>query len=94
MDVPAFERHLAHLRQDFHIDTDPRKAGDAYRLVTSRPSSGKATTRVTRRSSSQPRSASRASVPLAGIEPAVGRFRGGCPAIGLQGRERKSSIAE
>jgi DNA (cytosine-5)-methyltransferase 1 len=32
MDVPAFERHLAHLRQDFHIDTDPRKAGDAYRL--------------------------------------------------------------
>jgi DNA (cytosine-5)-methyltransferase 1 len=32
MDVPAFERHLAHLRQDFHIDTGPRKAGDAYRL--------------------------------------------------------------
>jgi DNA (cytosine-5)-methyltransferase 1 len=32
MDAPAFERHLAHLRQDFHIDTDPRKAGDAYRL--------------------------------------------------------------
>jgi DNA (cytosine-5)-methyltransferase 1 len=32
MDVPAFERHLAHLRRDFHIDTDPRKAGDAYRL--------------------------------------------------------------
>jgi DNA (cytosine-5)-methyltransferase 1 len=32
MDVPAFERHLAHLRQDFHIDTAPRKAGDAYRL--------------------------------------------------------------
>jgi DNA (cytosine-5)-methyltransferase 1 len=32
MDVPAFERHLAHLRQDFHIDTALRKAGDAYRL--------------------------------------------------------------
>jgi DNA (cytosine-5)-methyltransferase 1 len=32
MDVPDFERHLAHLRQDFHIDTDPRKTGDAYRL--------------------------------------------------------------
>jgi DNA (cytosine-5)-methyltransferase 1 len=32
MDVPAFERHLAHLRQDFHIDADRRKAGDAYRL--------------------------------------------------------------
>jgi DNA (cytosine-5)-methyltransferase 1 len=32
MDAPAFERHLAHLRQDFHMDTDPRKAGDAYRL--------------------------------------------------------------
>jgi DNA (cytosine-5)-methyltransferase 1 len=32
MDVPVFERHLAHLRQDFCIDTQPRKAGDAYRL--------------------------------------------------------------
>ena len=32
MDVPALERHLAHLRQDFHIDTDHRKTGDAYRL--------------------------------------------------------------
>jgi DNA (cytosine-5)-methyltransferase 1 len=32
MDVPALERHLAHLRQDFHIDTAPRKAGEAYRL--------------------------------------------------------------
>jgi DNA (cytosine-5)-methyltransferase 1 len=32
MDAPAFERHLAHLRRDFHIDTDPRKTGDAYRL--------------------------------------------------------------
>jgi DNA (cytosine-5)-methyltransferase 1 len=32
MDVPDFERHLAHLRRDFHIDTDPRKTGDAYRL--------------------------------------------------------------
>ena len=32
MGVPAFERHLAHLRRDFHIDADPRKAGNAYRL--------------------------------------------------------------
>ncbi|HWG00553.1 MAG TPA: DNA (cytosine-5-)-methyltransferase [Trebonia sp.] len=32
MDVSAFERHLAHLRQDFHIDVDPRKTGDAYKL--------------------------------------------------------------
>ena len=34
MNVPAFERHMAHLRQDFHIDTNSRKAGDAYRLGT------------------------------------------------------------
>jgi DNA (cytosine-5)-methyltransferase 1 len=32
MEIPAFERHLAHLRQDFHIDVSHRKAGDAYRL--------------------------------------------------------------
>jgi DNA (cytosine-5)-methyltransferase 1 len=32
MEIPAFERHIAHLRRDFHIDVDPRKAGDAYRL--------------------------------------------------------------
>jgi DNA (cytosine-5)-methyltransferase 1 len=32
IEIPAFERHLAHLRQDFHIDVDPRKTGDAYRL--------------------------------------------------------------
>ena len=32
IDVPAFERHLAHLRQDFSIDVGPRKTGDAYRL--------------------------------------------------------------
>ncbi len=34
MEVPAFERHLAHLRRDFHIEVDPRRAGDAYRLGT------------------------------------------------------------
>lgn len=33
MDVPAFERRISHLRQDFHIDVDPRKTGDAYRLA-------------------------------------------------------------
>jgi DNA (cytosine-5)-methyltransferase 1 len=32
MDVPAFERRLAHLRQDFRIVVESRKAGDAYRL--------------------------------------------------------------
>ncbi len=34
MELPAFERHLAHLRRDFHIEVDPRRAGDAYRLGT------------------------------------------------------------
>jgi DNA (cytosine-5)-methyltransferase 1 len=34
MDIPAFERHLAHLRGDFHIEVDPRKTGDAYKLGT------------------------------------------------------------
>lgn len=33
MDVPAFERHMSHLRQDFHIDIDPLKTGDVYRLA-------------------------------------------------------------
>jgi len=33
MDVPAFERHISHLRLDFHIDVDRRKTGDAYRLA-------------------------------------------------------------
>jgi DNA (cytosine-5)-methyltransferase 1 len=32
MEVPAFERHLSHLRRDFHIEVDLRKTGDAYRL--------------------------------------------------------------
>ena len=32
MEVPAFERHLAHLRRDFRIEVDRRKTGDAYRL--------------------------------------------------------------
>jgi DNA (cytosine-5)-methyltransferase 1 len=32
LEIPALERHLAHLRRDFHIDVDPRRAGDAYRL--------------------------------------------------------------
>ena len=32
MDVPAFERHLAHLKRDFHIEVETRKSGDAYRL--------------------------------------------------------------
>jgi DNA (cytosine-5)-methyltransferase 1 len=34
LDVPAFERHVAHLKRDFHIDVQPGKAGDAYRLGT------------------------------------------------------------
>jgi DNA (cytosine-5)-methyltransferase 1 len=32
MDVPGFERHLAHLRRDFHIEVEARKTGDAYKL--------------------------------------------------------------
>jgi DNA (cytosine-5)-methyltransferase 1 len=32
METPAFERHLAHLKRDFRIDVDTRKAGDAYKL--------------------------------------------------------------
>jgi DNA (cytosine-5)-methyltransferase 1 len=31
-DVSAFERHLAHLRRDFHIDVQSRRSGDVYRL--------------------------------------------------------------
>jgi DNA (cytosine-5)-methyltransferase 1 len=34
MDIPAFERRLAHLRGDFHIEVDHRKTGDAYKLGT------------------------------------------------------------
>ena len=32
MEVPGFERHLAHLRRDFLIEVDRRPSGDAYRL--------------------------------------------------------------
>jgi len=32
MDIPAFERHLSHLKRDFRIEVEPRKAGDAYKL--------------------------------------------------------------
>jgi DNA (cytosine-5)-methyltransferase 1 len=32
MDVPSFERHLAHLRHDFHFEVETRKTGDAYKL--------------------------------------------------------------
>jgi DNA (cytosine-5)-methyltransferase 1 len=32
LEVPAFERHLAHLKRDFHIEVQPRRAGDAYKL--------------------------------------------------------------
>lgn len=34
MDVPAFERHLAHLRRDFHVAVEARRTGDAYQLGT------------------------------------------------------------
>jgi DNA (cytosine-5)-methyltransferase 1 len=34
MEVPAFERHLAHLKRDFHIEVESRKSGDAYKLAT------------------------------------------------------------
>ena len=32
LDVPGFERHLAHLKRDFHIEVETRRSGDAYRL--------------------------------------------------------------
>lgn len=33
LDIPAFERHLGHLKRDFHIEVEIRKSGgDAYRL--------------------------------------------------------------
>jgi DNA (cytosine-5)-methyltransferase 1 len=32
LDVPSFERHLAHLRRDFQIEVEPRRSADAYRL--------------------------------------------------------------
>jgi DNA (cytosine-5)-methyltransferase 1 len=32
MEVRAFERHLAQLRHDFHIEVQARRSGDAYRL--------------------------------------------------------------
>ena len=32
LDVPAFERHLSHLKRDFHIEVRSGKGGDAYRL--------------------------------------------------------------
>lgn len=32
LDVPAFERHLAHLKRDFHIEVRPGASGDTYRL--------------------------------------------------------------
>jgi DNA (cytosine-5)-methyltransferase 1 len=32
MEVPAFERHLAHLKRDFRIEVDGRGTGDAYKL--------------------------------------------------------------
>jgi DNA (cytosine-5)-methyltransferase 1 len=32
MEVPAFERRLAHLRRDFRLEVEHRKTGDAYRL--------------------------------------------------------------
>jgi hypothetical protein len=32
LEIPAFEWHLAHLRRDFHIEVQPRRSGDAYKL--------------------------------------------------------------
>jgi DNA (cytosine-5)-methyltransferase 1 len=32
LDAPAFERHVAHLKRDFHIEVESRRSGDAYRL--------------------------------------------------------------
>ena len=32
MEIPAFERHLAQLKRDFHIETVIRRSGDAHKL--------------------------------------------------------------
>jgi DNA (cytosine-5)-methyltransferase 1 len=32
LEIPAFERHLAHLKRDFHIEVESRRSGDAYKL--------------------------------------------------------------
>jgi DNA (cytosine-5)-methyltransferase 1 len=32
MEIPAFERHLNHLKRDFHIEVQTRKTGSAYKL--------------------------------------------------------------
>ncbi len=32
LEIPAFERHLAHLKRDFHIEVQTRRTGDAYKL--------------------------------------------------------------
>lgn len=32
LEISAFERHVAHLRRDFHIEVQPRRSGDAYKL--------------------------------------------------------------
>jgi hypothetical protein len=48
--VPAFERNLAHLRHDFHIDVKTRKSDDAYRLGTFKAFVGQTTISVTRHS--------------------------------------------
>ncbi len=32
MEIPAFERHLAHLKRDFHIEVEARRTADAYKL--------------------------------------------------------------
>ena len=57
LDVSAFERHLAHLRRDFHIEVESRKSGDAYKLARSRRSPARTITSATRPSCAPPRSA-------------------------------------
>jgi DNA (cytosine-5)-methyltransferase 1 len=32
MEIPAFERHLAHLKRDFHIEVESHKSRDTYKL--------------------------------------------------------------
>ena len=40
MEIPAFDRHLAHLKRDFRIEVDTRKTGDAYKLAEFRAFTG------------------------------------------------------
>jgi DNA (cytosine-5)-methyltransferase 1 len=57
LEIPAFERHLAHLRRDFYIEVQTRRSGDAYKLGPFKAFTGQDDTSATRLSCAPPRSA-------------------------------------